>query len=57
MHSVIFSKMQFMTSIKLSHVSARECHHKGVSLNKGIQVQHANIVLIALTFIIEILIF
>jgi len=39
----MFSKIQFMTSIKLLHVSAPERYHKGVSYNKGIEVQHANL--------------
>jgi len=36
------SKIQFMTSIKLLHVSAPECHPQGVYWDKQIQVQHAN---------------
>jgi hypothetical protein len=34
--------MQFVTSTKLIHVSASECHPQGVYRNKSIQVQHAN---------------
>jgi len=36
--SSTFNQIQFMTSIKLLHVSAPGCHPQGVFLNKGIQV-------------------
>jgi hypothetical protein len=35
--------IQFMTSIKLIHISASECHPQGVYYEKVIQVQHANL--------------
>jgi len=37
-------KIQFVTSIKLLHVSAPECHPQGFYLNKEIQVQHTNLI-------------
>jgi hypothetical protein len=36
-----FNKTHSEASIKLLHVSAPECHHQGVILNKGVQGQHA----------------
>jgi len=36
------NKIQFMTGIKILHVSALEHHPQGVNENKGIQVQHTN---------------
>ena len=37
-----FTKLQFITSIKLLHVSAPWCHRQGV-LEQGIQTQHVSV--------------
>lgn len=37
------NKIQFITSIKLIHVSALGCHPQGVFWNKEIEVQHTNL--------------
>jgi hypothetical protein len=33
-------KIQFMTSIKLLHVSAPKCHPEGIYINKGMHIKH-----------------
>jgi len=48
-HSIIhapkyaLNKIQFITSIKLLHVSVPGCHPQGFFKNKVIQVQYANL--------------
>jgi hypothetical protein len=40
----VLNKIQFMTSIKLLHVSAPGCHQQGAFyVEQGMQVQHASL--------------